>query len=151
MKMIAVVLACLVTSFLSACASTGSTQTPAQVAAAVQAQISKACAVASPTLASLQAMSSQMTVDQQAALNKISAGAAELCTSNGAINTSSINAFVQTAMPAAIQAISQSSLSAQDKTTVEIGLLAFQTALSAALAQYAAPAVVAPASAALVA
>lgn len=144
MKMIAVVLACLVTSFLSACASTGATQTPAQILANFQTQVTKACAVASPTLLSLQAMSSQLTVGQQTDLAKASEVVTAVCSAPApAIN--SVQDFVNVAVPAAIKIIAASPMKDADKTTAEIALTAASIAVSAALAQYVtAPAVASP-------
>lgn len=146
MKMIAVVLACLVTSFLSACASTGTTQTPAQILANFHVQVVKACAVAQPTLLSLQAMSAQLTTDQQADLAKASEVITMVCSAPTPAITS-VQDLVNVAVPAAIKIIAASSMKDADKTTAEIALTAASIAVSAALAQYVTAPAAVPASA----
>jgi hypothetical protein len=135
MKMIAVVLACLVTSFLSACATPATTQTPAQILANFHTQVTKACAVAQPTLLSLQAMSSQLTVAQQADLAKASEVITTVCSAPTPAITS-VQDLVNVAVPAAIKIIAASPMKDADKTTAEIALTAASIAVSAALAQY---------------
>jgi hypothetical protein len=145
MKKIMLLAAAGILALVSGCASTGS-QSPAQVLANVQMQVTKACAVANPTLLSLQAMSSQMTVAQSADLAKASAIVAEVCSAKApAIN--SVQDLVNVAVPAAIRIIAASPMNDADKTTAEIALTAASVAVSAALAEYAAP--VAPASGAV--
>lgn len=73
---LAAVAVCLI---LSGCATTG--QTPAQVSANLITQVHKACAVAQPTLASLQLMQSQLTAPQQADVAKAATIVTEVCTS----------------------------------------------------------------------
>lgn len=133
-------------ALVSGCATTGS-QTPAEVLANVQAQVTKACAVANPTLLSLQAMATQMTADQAADLVKASTIVTEVCSTKApAIN--SVQDLVNVAVPAAIRIIAASPMKDADKTTAEIALTAASVAVSAALAQYA-PAVAIPASGAV--
>lgn len=146
MKLIAVVLACAVTSFLSACASPGTTQTPAQILASFQTQVTKACAVAQPTLLSLQAMSAQLTVEQQADLARASKVITMVCSAPTPAITS-VQDLVNVAVPAAIKIIAASSMKDADKTTAEIALTAASIAVSAALAQYVTAPAAAPASA----
>lgn len=145
MKAVFIAAAAAVCVAFSGCASTGTTQTPAQILANFQTQVTKACAVANPTLLSLQAMSAQLTVDQQADLAKASAVVSTVCSAPApAIN--SVQDFVNVAVPAAIKIIAASPMKDADKTTAEIALTAASIAVSAALAQYVtAPAV--PASA----
>jgi len=134
----------------SGCASTGSTQTPAQILANVQAQVAKACAVANPTLLSLQAMSAQMTAEQVADLNKASGIVTEVCSTPAPV-INSVQDFVNVAVPAAIKIIAASSMKDADKTSAEIALTAASIAVSAALAQYAPAASPVPASGAVAA
>lgn len=127
---------------LSACASAPADQ--AQVLANVKTQVTKACLVATPTIASLEAMKPQMTVAQAADLDKAAGIVSQAC-SMASLNIASVQDLVNVAVPAAIKVISASNLSEQDKTTAEIALTAASVAVSAALAQYA-PAVAVPAS-----
>lgn len=144
MKRIMLLAAGLV-ALISGCATTGS-QTPAEVLANVQVQVAKACAVANPTLLSLQAMATQMTADQAADLVKASDIVNEVCSAKApAIN--SVQDLVNFAVPAAIRIIAASPMKDADKTTAEIALTAASVAVSAALAQYA-PAVAEPTSSA---
>lgn len=128
------------------CASTAS-QTPAEVLANVEVQVKKACAVANPTLLSLQAMSAQMTVDQVADLTKASAIITEVCSAS-VPPIASVQGLVNVAVPAAIRIIAASPMKDADKTTAEIALTAASVAVSAALAQYS-PAVAVSASGAV--
>jgi hypothetical protein len=122
-------------AMLAGCASTGS-QTPPQVVANIHVQVVKACAVAQPTVLSLQAMAPQMTADQQADLAKASSVVTQVCSAPApAIN--SVQDFVNVAVPAAIKVIGASSMNDQDKVTAQIALAAASVAVSAALAQYA--------------
>lgn len=137
----------LVALALGACNGT----VPAQTAA-VQVQVAKACAVANPTLADLQAMQTPSTSTTPTAIDKVAADMKLACAASASIDTASLNDLIQTAIPAAIQVVNGSSLTQDKKTGIEIGLLAFQTALSAALAQYGTPAAAPiPSSAPLVA
>jgi hypothetical protein len=130
-------------ALVAGCATTGS-QTPAEVPANVQTQVTKACAVANPTLLSLQAMATQMTADQAADLVKASTIVTEVCSAK-APEINSMQDLVNFAVPAAIRIISASPMKDADKTTAEIALTAASVAVSAALAQYS-PAVAVPAS-----
>uniref|UniRef100_UPI0006655E74 hypothetical protein n=2 Tax=Burkholderia multivorans TaxID=87883 RepID=UPI0006655E74 len=124
------------------CASTGS-QSPAQVAAAIQVQVTKACAVIQPTMLSLEAMQAQLPADAQADLAKAQPIIAAVCTVP-AVQITSVRDFVNVAFPSAIKIVAASPLNEQDKTTAEIALTAASVAVSAALAQYAPDATVAP-------
>ncbi len=120
--------------FLSGCATTG-IQTPAEIAANVAIQVKKACAVAQPTLASLQVMQSQLTADQQADVAKAASIVTEVCSASLPAAPQSVSDLVQTAFPLVIKLIDASPMAAQDKTTVIVALTAAQIAVSAALAQ----------------
>lgn len=139
-------LAASLVALVSGCASTGA-QSPAEVLANVHVQVAKACAVAKPTLLSLQAMSVQMTADQVAELAKASSIVSEVCSAS-VPPIASVQDLVNVAVPAAIRIIAASPMKDADKTTAEIALTAASVAVSAALAQYA-PAVAVPASGAV--
>ncbi|VWC89618.1 hypothetical protein BLA17378_04476 [Burkholderia aenigmatica] len=126
-------------AMLAGCASVAPAD-QSQVLANVKTQVVKACAVATPTLVSLEAMSPQMTTSQVADLDKASQVIGQACSATS-INIASVQDFVNVAIPAAIRVISASSLSEQDKTTAEIALTAASVAVSAALVQYAPAAV----------
>lgn len=119
--------------------------TAPQVAGAFQAQVAKACAVVQPTLLSVQAMTAQDPA-QQAVLGKLVTDNAAVCAANASLDPSSVTALVNTSIPAAIQVVGLLPIDDAAKVSVQIGLIAFQTALSAAIAQYGSP-VVAPAPA----
>lgn len=127
------------------CASTGS-QTPDQIAANLHTQVVKACAVASPTITSLSAMSAQLSAEQQADLAQASTIVTAVCSAQSAPITS-VAQLINVGFPLAIKIVAGSPMDAQAKTATEIGLTAASVAVSAALAQYA-PAVAVPASAA---
>lgn len=133
MKRIALA-AAAVCLFLSGCAGQVA-QTPAQVSANLVTQVHKACAVAQPTLASLQLMQSQLTVAQQADVAKAAAIVTEVCTSTVPAVPASVSEMVQTAFPLVLKLVDASPMSAQDKTTAFVALTAAQIAVSAALAQ----------------
>ncbi|WP_446333583.1 hypothetical protein [Burkholderia pseudomallei] len=142
MKSLMLLAACVVALALSACASAPADQ--AQVLTNVKTQVVKACAVATPTLASLEAMKPQMTADQAADLDKAAGIVSQTC-AMASLNIASVQDLVNVAVPAAIKVIAASSMSDSDKTTAEIALTTASVAISVALAQYA-PAAAVPAS-----
>lgn len=131
-------------AMLAGCASTAPAD-QSQVIANVKTQVVKACAVATPTLASLEAMRPQMTADQAADLDKASQVIGQVCSATS-INIASVQDLVNVAVPAAIKIIAASPMKDADKTTAEIALTAASVAVSAALAQYAPVAPVAASS-----
>lgn len=146
MKRIAAVLASVAVLALSACASTQpANQTPAEVLANVHTKAVKLCAIATPTLASLEAMKPQMTPDMAANLDKASPIVSSACSASAA-PIASVQDLVNVAVPAAIKIIAASPMKDADKTTAEIALTAASVAVSAALAQYT-PVTTAPAPA----
>jgi hypothetical protein len=116
-----------------------------KVAGDFQAQVSKACQIVQPTLLSVQAMTVQDPA-QQVILGKLVTDNAAICAANASLDPSSVTALVNTSIPAAIQVVGLLPIDDAAKVSVQIGLIAFQTALSAAIAQYGSP-VVAPAPA----
>lgn len=145
MKALTLLAAGLVASVFAACASSPS-QTPDQIAIEIHTQVAKACMVATPTIASLDAMKTQMTQDQSADLAKVEAIVIPACSAQS-VSVKSVQDLVNVAMPLAIKIIASSPMKDADKTTAEIALTAASVAVSAVLAQYA-PAVAVPASAA---
>lgn len=115
---------------LSAC----NDQAPKDLAA-VQAQVMRACGVIEPTLASLQATA--VTPEDQAKFDKLASIAALACSApGGKIDVTSLHGIVQTAIPEALKAITQSKLPDADKQRITFDLMAFQVAVSAAIAEY---------------
>lgn len=103
--------------------------------AALQGQVVRACAVVQPTLASLQATAT--TPDAQAKFDKLAGVAALACqTSQDKIDVTSLQGIVQTAIPEALRAVTQSKLPDADKERITLDLMAFQVAVSAAIAEY---------------
>jgi hypothetical protein len=109
------------------------------VVANFQSQVAKACSVVQPTLQSVQAMTVSDPA-QQLILGQMVKDNAALCAANASIDPTSVTALVNTSIPAAIQVLALLPIDPSAKTSAQIGLIAFQVALSAALAQYAAPA-----------
>ncbi|TAM25990.1 MAG: hypothetical protein EPN46_01015 [Candidimonas sp.] len=99
------------------------------------AQVKKACAVAQPTVASLQALSADMTNTQQADLGQASFVIDHVCTATVPALPQNLTQFVQTAFPLVIKIVAGSSLDQQTKRTTVIALTVAQAAVSAAMAQ----------------
>jgi hypothetical protein len=117
-----------------------------KVAGDFQAQVAKACAVVQPTLLSVQAMTvsdptQQVIIGQVVKLN------GSVCAANASVDPSNVSELVNTSIPAAVQVIALLPIDDAAKAGAQIGLMAFQVALSAALAQYGTPTTVAPAPA----
>jgi len=107
----------------------------AQKAQFLQTQVAKACAVVQPTLLSVKAMevadpTQEATVAALADLN------GKVCVAGAAVDPSSVSTLINTSIPAALQVISLVPMDPATKMGVQIGLIAFQTALSAAMVQY---------------
>lgn len=120
---------------LSAGCSTTSPQTPAEIAANLSKQVAKTCAVVQPTIASLQARSAQLTVEQVEDLAKASDLATKVCTEPALPAPTSIANLIQSAFPVLIQIVNAAPLLPSDKATVSVALTAAQVALSVALTQ----------------
>jgi hypothetical protein len=118
---------------LAACGSTPD-QAPAQIAAEVQAQVAKACAVVQPTLLSLQALTAADPA-KQALFAEIVKDNAAVCAGSATIDTASVTSLINSSIPTAIQGVALLPIDAATKTGIQIGLIAFQTALSTAVAQ----------------
>ena len=138
---------CLAAGLVAALAFAGCANAP-QVAGNFQVQVAKACAVVQPTLLSVQAMTvsdptQQVIIGQVVKLN------GSVCAANASVDPSNVFALVNTSIPAAVQVIALLPIDEAAKSGAQIGLMAFQVALSAALAQYGTPAVAVPASGAV--
>jgi hypothetical protein len=110
----------------------------ATVAADFQTQVAKACSVVQPTLLSMQAMTVSDPV-QQVILGQVVRDNAALCAANASVDPSTVSNLVNTSIPAAVQVVGLLPIDSGMRTSVQIGLMAFQVALSAALAQYGTP------------
>jgi hypothetical protein len=106
-----------------------------KVAANVQTQIAKACAVVQPTLLSVQAMTAADPA-QQLILAQVVKDNAAVCAAATSVDVASVTDLINTSIPAAIQVVALLPIDGAAKTGAQIGLMAFQVALSAALAQY---------------
>jgi hypothetical protein len=116
------------------------------VATDFKSQVTKACAVVQPTLLSVKAMTVSDPA-QQLILGELVKGNAALCAANASIDPSTVSNLVNTSIPAAVQVVGLLPIDDAAKTSAQIGLMAFQVALSAALAQFGTPtAAPAPAS-----
>lgn len=105
------------------------------VATNFQAQVAKACLVVQPTLLSVQALTVSDPA-QQLILGQVVKDNAALCAANASVDPSTVSNLVNTSIPAAVQVVGLLPLDDAAKTSVQIGLMAFQVALSAALAQF---------------
>jgi len=153
MKMIAVVLACVVTSLLCACAAPTAV-TPASAAAAIanlQTQTAKQCVVIQPFLSSMTIMNQSnpaAVADLKTASDTVGKVCAAFAPTSGAAATFSltdIQAAVNTGVPALLKVVGASSLSPDQKTAAQLAITAAQLAISEALSNVA-PAATAPAS-----
>jgi hypothetical protein len=118
-----------------------------QNAATFQAQVAKACSVVQPTAMSVAAMTTDPV--QKAVLDKFVTDNAAVCAASASVDPSTVTNLINTSIPAAIQVIALIPIDDSAKLTVQIGLIAFQTALSAALLQYGSPVAPVPASGAV--
>lgn len=107
----------------------------AQKAQFLHAQVAKACSVVQPTLLSIKAMEVADPA-QEAAFTALADLNGKVCAAGATVDPSSISALVNTSIPAALQVVALVPMDPATKTGVQIGLIAFQTALSAALVQY---------------
>jgi len=107
----------------------------AQKAQMLQAQVMKACAVVQPTLESVATLESQNPA-QKAVFDTLVSANGKVCAAGSSVDATSVASLVNTTIPAALQVVTLIPMDPAVKTGVQIGLIAFQTALSAALAQY---------------
>jgi hypothetical protein len=136
----------LIAAFAAVCVAFAGCANAPKVAGDFQVQVAKACAVVQPTLLSVQAMTvndpaQQVIIGQVVKLN------GSVCSANASVDPSNVSALVNTSIPAAVQVIALLPIDDAAKAGAQIGLMAFQVALSAALAQYGTPTTAAPAPA----
>jgi hypothetical protein len=125
-------------ALISGCATTGTVQTPAQVAAQV-------CPPSQTAIASLQAVVG-LSDDAKAKLAEAAPVVAAVCSAGSSVNVADLKSLGSTALPAVMAVVNASPLSDQDKTKIGIDLTVAQIVLSSVIA--ALPATVEPASAA---
>jgi hypothetical protein len=163
MKMIAVVLACLVTSLLSACATPAAPGAPVSPAAtlataqatltAVTAKISNQCIVVKPFLSSMVIMNAgnQAALDDLTVasndIGKVCNLAAAIPTAQSSFTVADLSNAVNAGVPALLRAIGASTLPQDQKTLAQLAVTAAQLALSEALQQVYVPAAPAPVAA----
>jgi hypothetical protein len=131
MLLAAGIAACLA---FAACSTTQQADV-AQKAQLLQQQAAKACAVVQPTLLSIKAMEVTDPA-QEAVFTTLADLNGKVCAAGASIDPSSVAALVNTTIPAALQVVALVPMDPATKMGVQVGLIAFQTALSAALVQY---------------
>ena len=117
----------------------------AQKAAMLQAQVEKACSVVQPTLVSVATLEAADPA-KKAVLDMLVEANGKVCAAGSSVDVSNVSSLVNTTIPAVLQVVSLIPMDPAAKTGVQIGLIAFQTALAAALAQYGPVPVAVPAS-----
>jgi outer membrane murein-binding lipoprotein Lpp len=120
--------------FVAGC-STAQQADVAQKAQFLHAQVAKACSVVQPTLLSVKAMEVADPA-QEAVFSTLADLNGKVCTAGAAVDPSSVSTLINTSIPAALQVVALVPMDPATKMGVQIGLIAFQTALSAALVQY---------------
>jgi hypothetical protein len=125
-------------ALVSGCATTGTVQTPAQIA-------SQVCPPVQTAITSLQAVVG-LSDDAKAKLAGAAPIVAAVCSAGSSVNVADLKSLGATALPAVMAVVNASPLSDQDKTKIGIDLTVAQIVLSSVLA--ALPATAAPASAA---
>lgn len=129
-------------ALLAGCAA-APTQNAAQLAANVQKQVVKQCAVVQPFLSSMTAMQSQLSADAQAQLAQTSADVSKVCAfanvaASGvsvSFSLADVQTFANSAMPSLIRLIDLSPLNGSQKVGAELALTAAQLAVSTAIAE----------------
>ena len=127
--------------------TTAQQESVAQKAAMLKEQVVKACAVVQPTLLSVATLEAADPA-KKAIIDTLSDANGKVCAAGESVDVSSVSALVNTTIPAVLQVVALIPMDPAAKTGVQIGLIAFQTALAAALAQYGPVPVAVPASAA---
>ena len=139
-------------AMLAGCASNPTAnQSPAQLLATVHTQVGIACNVAMPTLTTAKSDEAGLPADQAAIIDQIYNDTNTFCALHQSISVTSVTDFANTAIPASLKLVNASSLPQNDKNLIMLGVLSMQTALNAAVAQYAAAQAAVPASGAVAA
>lgn len=121
-------------AILAGC-STAQQADVAQKAQFLQTQVTKACSVVQPTLLSIKAMEVADPA-QEAVFSTLADLNGKVCVAGAAVDPSSVSTLINTSIPAALQVVALVPMDPATKMGVQVGLIAFQTALSAALVQY---------------
>lgn len=118
-------------ALVAGCNSTG----PQPVPQDLQAKVTQACAVVQPTLVTMQAMQVGDPA-QSAVLAEVVKVNGAICAGAGNIDLATIQTAVATTIPEAVKVIALVPMDPVKKAEVQIGLAAFQVALSAIAAQH---------------
>jgi hypothetical protein len=110
--------------FLAGC-TTAQLQGFQQTAGSLQDNVTRLCAIATPTIASMQAASETPI----AALDTVAEDADKVCGQNVTLDTSNVRALVTTGVPAFLTLIHQSNLSTDKKNAVTTAVIGAQTAI----------------------
>lgn len=133
-RMLLIAAGLLLSACFAACSTTQQADV-AQKAQFLQTQVAKACSVVQPTLLSIKAMEVADPA-QEAVFTTLADLNGKVCAAGATIDPSSVSALVNTTIPAALQVVALVPMDPATKMGVQVGLIAFQTALSAALVQY---------------
>lgn len=134
-KMLLLAAGVITSAVLIAGCSTAQQGDVAQKAQFLQAQVTKACSVVQPTLLSVKAMEVADPA-QEAVFGTLADLNGKVCAVGASVDPSSVSALINTSIPAALQVVALVPMDPATKMGVQVGLIAFQTALSAALVQY---------------
>lgn len=118
---------------LSACASAPANQTPAQILAAVHADVANACQIAGPMLDSMKSEEPGLTPDQAKIFDKVYSDTKDFCSVHDTVSIASVKDFANSAIPATLKIVNASSLKQSDKSLAAIMLIGLQAALNTAL------------------
>jgi hypothetical protein len=138
MKRFSMLLAASLVALVSGCATTGTVQTPAQIA-------SQVCPPMQVAITSLQAVVG-LSDEAKAKLAEAAPVVAAVCSAGSSVNVADLKSLGATALPAVMAVVNASPLSDQDKTKIGIDLTVAQIVLSSVLASLPATAVPAPAA-----
>jgi hypothetical protein len=134
MKMLRIAAGSVLLALCAACSTTQQADV-AQKAQFLQTQVAKACSIVQPTLLSVKAMEVADPA-QEAVFMTLADLNGKACEAGATIDPSTVSALVNTSIPAALQVVALVPMDPATKMGVQVGLIAFQTALSAALVQY---------------
>ncbi|MEX3787297.1 hypothetical protein [Paraburkholderia sp. BR14374] len=119
-------------------ACTTAQQQPATtIATTFQTRVEQACAVVQPELNSLAALASDgntLLAPQASALAALATDSTAVCQATTSVDTASVQSLINTSIPAALAIANDLPLDDQARLAVQAGLIAFQAALSVALA-----------------
>ncbi|WP_145956366.1 hypothetical protein [Burkholderia pseudomallei] len=127
----------LATPIAFAACTTAQQQTATTIATTFQTRVEQACAVVQPELNSLAALASNgntLLAPQASALSALATDSTAVCQTATNVDTTSVQSLINTSIPAALAIANDLPLDDQARLAVQAGLIAFQAALSVALA-----------------